>query len=238
MDFQNQTVLITGGTRGIGAAFAEAFHAAGAEVIVTGTGPSAPADTRFKYYQLDFTDSATTTAFCEAIRDLPRLDVLINNAGINIIKPLEELTPEEFDRVADVSYRGPFILAKTLLPALRKSGNGRIVNVASIWSVATKAKRSAYSAAKAGLAGLTRALAAELAPQGILVNAVSPGFTLTDLTARSLKSEEKAAITAQIPLGRMAEPKEMAEVVLFLASRRNSYLTGQNIVVDGGFTIV
>jgi 3-oxoacyl-[acyl-carrier protein] reductase len=146
--------------------------------------------------------------------------------------------PEEFDRVAAVNYRGPFLLSRAAAPVMARGGGGRIVNVASIWSVATKAKRSAYSAAKTGLVGLTRALAVELAPAGILVNALSPGFTLTEMTARSLHAEEMTAITAQIPLQRMARTEEIAEVALFLASARNSYLTGQNIVVDGGFTLV
>lgn len=238
MDFTGQTVLITGGTRGIGAAFADAFNRAGAQVIVTGTGAPPPTDVRGEYRQLDLCDVASTEAFCDWLRALPRLDALINNAGINIIKPLELLTPAEFDQVAAVNCRGPFLLTRAALPAMRRGGGGRVVNVASIWSVATKAKRSAYGAAKTGLVGLTRALAVELAPDGILVNALSPGFTLTDLTARSLKPDEMAALTAQIPMQRMALPAEIAHAALFLASSQNTYLTGQNLVVDGGFTIV
>ncbi|MEN9727838.1 MAG: hypothetical protein RL434_2204 [Pseudomonadota bacterium] len=238
MEFSQQTVVITGGTRGIGRAFAEAFHAAGAQVLVTGTGSVPPADLIGEYQQLDLTDSSSTERFSHYLADRPRVDVLINNAGINIIKSLEELTPEEFDRVARVSYHGPFHLSRAVAPVMRRQGGGRIINLASIWSVATKAKRSAYSAAKTGLVGLTRALAVELAPAGILVNALSPGFTLTELTARSLKPEEMTVLAAQIPLQRMAQPTEIAAVALFLASRRNTYLTGQNLVVDGGFTLV
>ncbi len=238
MEFSQQTVVITGGTRGIGRAFAEAFHAAGAQVVVTGTGPVPPADLIGEYQPLDLTDAGSTERFCRHLASRDRVDVLINNAGINIIKSLEELTPEEFDRVARVSYHGPFRLSQAVAPVMRRQGGGRIINLASIWSVATKAKRSAYSAAKTGLVGLTRALAVELAPAGILVNALSPGFTLTELTARSLKPEEQTALTAQIPLQRMAQPAEIAAVALFLASRRNTYLTGQNLVVDGGFTLV
>jgi len=238
MDFSQQVVVITGGTRGIGRALAMAFHKAGAHVLVTGTGPTTPSDLIGEYQQLDLAEPGSTERFCHLLADRPRLDVLINNAGINIIKSLQDLTPEEFDRVARVSYHGPFHLSRAVAPVMARHGGGRIVNLASIWSVATKAKRTAYSAAKTGLVGLTRALAVELAPVGILVNALSPGFTLTELTARSLRPEEMASLTAQIPLQRMAQPAEIAEVAMFLASRRNTYLTGQNLVVDGGFTIV
>jgi 3-oxoacyl-[acyl-carrier protein] reductase len=112
------------------------------------------------------------------------------------------------------------------------------VNVASIWSVITKPGRALYTAAKAGLAGLTRTLAVELAPHGVLVNALSPGFTRTELTASTLAPEEIAALSAQVPARRFAEPAEIAQVALFLASPANTYLTGQNIIVDGGFTCV
>jgi len=238
MELSGYTAVVTGGTRGIGRALAQALQNAGARVLVTGTGPAPPSDLIGEYHPLDLTDDASTDHFCQHLAAQDRIDILVNNAGINIIKPLEDLTRGEFDRVSRVSYHGPFLLSRAVAPVMRRHGGGRIVNLASIWSVATKAKRIAYSAAKTGLVGLTRALAVELAPDGILVNALSPGFTLTELTARSLKPDEKAALTSQIPLQRMAQPAEIAEVALFLASRRNSYMTGQNIVVDGGFTIV
>lgn len=241
MDFSRQFVVITGGTRGIGRALAEAFHAAGAQVVVTGTSPVPPTPpTRLvgEYQPLDLTDAGSTERFCSYLASQDRVDVLVNNAGINIIKALEELTPDEFDRVARVSYHGPFHLSRAVAPVMRRQGGGRIVNLSSIWSVATKAKRTAYSAAKTGLVGLTRAMAVELAPARILVNALSPGFTLTELTARSLSAEEQTAIAAQIPLQRMAQPEEIAKAALFLASHHNTYMTGQNLVVDGGFTLV
>ena len=238
LNFQNRLVVITGGTRGIGAAIAQAFASAGADVIVTGTSVLAPAGVTGRYYQLDFTDADSVANFSHYLHTLPVVDVLINNAGVNVIKTLDELSVEEFDRVNQVNARGPFILARAVAPGMRKRRAGSIVNIASIWSVAAKEKRSAYCSAKSGVAGLTRALAAELGPYGILVNAVSPGFTLTELTEQSLSDEEMLEIAARIPLGRMAKPDEIAQVVLFLASPQNSFMTGQNLIVDGGFTII
>ena len=115
---------------------------------------------------------------------------------------------------------------------------GRIINIASIWGVITKEKRSLYTSTKSALIGLTRTLAVELSASNILVNTVSPGFTETELTKTSLSQTERAALESNIPIGRFAQPNEIAQVVLFLASNSNTYLTGQNIVTDGGFTIV
>lgn len=238
MNFQHCTVVITGATRGIGAALAEAFGAAGAGLIITGTSDKAPDGFTGIYHQLNLCDKASVELFATFLRDQAAIDVLINNAGINIIKPIEEMTASEFERVAAVNTLGPFILTQAVVSGMKRQKSGRIVNIGSIWSVVTKPMRTAYSAAKSGLAGLTRAQAAELGGSGILVNTVSPGFTLTDLTARSLSAVEKKSIENQIPLRRMALPSEIAQVVMFLASRQNTYLTGQNIVVDGGFSII
>jgi 3-oxoacyl-[acyl-carrier protein] reductase len=137
-----------------------------------------------------------------------------------------------------INLRAPLLLSQAVAAGMRERGWGRIVNVASIWSVITKPGRAMYTAAKAGLAGLTRTLAVELAPSGVLVNTVSPGFTRTELTAATLSPQDAASLAGQVPAGRFAEPAEIAQVVLFLASPANTYLTGQNIVVDGGFTCV
>lgn len=119
---------------------------------------------------------------------------------------------------------------------MKKQKSGRIVNIASIWSVITKPGRSLYCGAKAGLAGFSRAMATDLARHGILVNAVSPGFTMTDLTRSTLSPREIAHLAKQVPMGRMAQPSEIAELVFFLGSPKNTYITGQNILIDGGFT--
>ncbi|OVE74299.1 hypothetical protein BVX94_00750 [bacterium B17] len=238
------TVLITGGTRGIGAAIAHAFENAGANLLLTGTDPeqiktlNAEAPETRRYIAADFKDHASTQSLVEEINSMDRLDVCINNAGINIIKSVYEASADDFQRVTDVNYRAPYLICQAAAKKMRENKYGRVVNIASIWSVVTKPGRSMYASAKTGLVGMTRALATDLAPDGILVNCVSPGFTLTDLTRESLSQKEIDEIGKQIPCKRMAEPSEIAKVVAFLASPENTYLTGQNIVVDGGFSHV
>jgi len=239
-----RVVLVTGATRGIGAAIADAFARDGAQVIRTGTHADEVAELQKKapkgttYVPADFAAEDSLRQFLGYIAGLDRLDVCVNNAGINIIKPLDDVTAADFDRVAAIDYRAPFLVAQTAARVMRRAKRGHIVNVASIWSVITKKGRTSYSAAKTGLVGLTRSLAVELAGDGVLVNCVSPGFVMTDLTRRSLSEAEIAALAAQVPLGRFAEPDEIARAVAFLASEGNTYITGQNIVIDGGFTNV
>ncbi|RJX31631.1 MAG: glucose 1-dehydrogenase [Desulfarculus sp.] len=246
--FQGQTALVTGGTRGIGAAIVQALVQAGAQVIATGRDPEAvrrlnqdPVATQegqVAYWAADFAHPASLADFLAKVEGLERLEVCVNNAGINVIRSTNELSEAEFELIDRVNLRAPFLVAQAASRVMARAGYGRVVNIASIWGVISKPGRAAYTASKHGLVGLTKTLALDLAPTGVLVNAVSPGFTLTELTRDSLSAEEMASLAAQVPLGRLAQPEEMARVVLFLASRENTYITGQNIVVDGGFSIV
>ena len=165
-------------------------------------------------------------------------DVCVNNAGINIIKPLDQIESEDYNRIQKINLEAPYKIIRSLVPGMRTLGSGKIINVASIWSTISKTYRSLYSTTKAGLVGMTKAMAVEFAKDNILVNAISPGFTMTDLTKKSLSEEQMYELANTVPLGRFAQVDEIAEVILFLASDHNTYLTGQNIVVDGGFTIV
>lgn len=248
MDFSGKRVLVTGATRGIGAAIAQAFAGAGAELILTGRSPAnlealrarfaehgAPA---FDFWTADFSDRASVAAFTERIEALDRLDVCVNNAGINRLNPIDAVETEDLDAVLEVNLRAPFLICRSAGRVMKRGGYGRIVNIASIWSVITKPGRSVYTASKCGLAGMTRTLAVDLAPHGVLANAVSPGFIMTELTAATLKPEEQRQLGEQVPLGRFGQPEEIAQAVLFLASEQNTYITGQNIVADGGFTSV
>lgn len=239
-----RVVLVTGATRGIGAAIADEFWSRGDEVILTGTDAgtieqrNAAAGERRSFVRADFSDADSVRELCAFIERLPRLDVCVNNAGINIIKPFDAVTEADFDRLTGVNYRAPYLVAQSAARVMRGARRGWIVNIASMWSVITKKGRTLYTAAKSGLAGMTRGMAIDLAVDGILVNSVSPGFILTDLIRQSLTDDERAALAVQVPLGRLGAPHEIAKIVAFLASPENTYLTGQNIVADGGFTNV
>jgi len=217
----SRTVLVTGASRGIGAAIAAAFRAGGDAVLAP---PRA---------ELDLEDLEAARAWCDGLdRDV---DVLVNNAGINPVAPLADLPLADWRRTLDVDLGAPFVLTQALGPRMAARGWGRIVNVGSAYSLVSRPGRGAYTAAKHGLAGLTKTAALELAPGGVLVNAVCPGFVGTDLTYQNNDEATIARLVSQVPLGRLAEPAEVAELVTWLASERNGYVTGQVVAVDGGF---
>lgn len=247
ISFAGQTVLITGATRGIGAALADAFETSGATLLLTGTddaqcrelSAAAVRDGRDRrYIAVDFNTPASFAAFLDEVGELARLDVCVNNAGINRINALADVTEADLDAMIAIDLRAPILVTKAATAVMGRAGYGRVVNVGSVWNTVSKPKRSTYSAMKAGIHGLTIGAAVELAPQGILVNTVSPGFVMTDLTKQNNSDAEIAVMAQQVPLRRLAEPDEIATTILFLASTANTYVTGQNLVVDGGFTHV
>ena len=227
--------LVTGGTRGIGAATAQALLEAGYEVVVTGTAPNGQAPKGCAYRPCDFTDSSALQAFAKDVAAL-RLAILVNNAGVNKAALLAEYNPADFTRILQVNVTAPFLLCQAVVPGMQKRRFGRIVNVTSIFGVVSKAGRAAYSASKFGLFGLSRALALEVAVDNILVNCVAPGFVDTDMTRRILGVQGIAEVTSAIPIGRLARPEEVARYIQFLVSDENTYMTGQHLIVDGGFT--
>ncbi len=165
------------------------------------------------------------------------VDILINDAGINNIAPFEAVTDENLQQTLQVNLVAPFRISRFIASLMAKRGYGRIVNISSVWSVVSKSGRLPYAMSKSGLAGLTRTLAVEVARFNVLVNGVAPGFVNTELTSQNNSEQDLAAIRSMIPTGRLAEPDEIAETVSFLCSSRNSYITGQTIVADGGFSI-
>jgi len=242
--FKNKTILITGATRGIGRQIAMDFEAEGANLVLTGTSPAEIKKLNLqaeekkravRYLHADFLDKESLKRFLRIIRSLP-IDICVNNAGINRIDFLEDVKESHWQDIVDVNLSAPYRILQTIIPGMKKRGYGRIVNISSIFGIVSRAKRSVYSMTKSALLAMTRTLAIELAPHGILVNAVSPGFVMTDLTKKILGKKEQRALANQIPLQRFASPCEISKAVLFLASEQNSYLTGQNIVVDGGYT--
>ncbi len=243
ISLNNKIVVITGGTRGIGASMVENFYKAGANIITTGTNineveklNSNRKNKKIKYYQLDLTSKKSTEKFLDEIIKLKKIDILVNNAGINKIESISKIKLDDWDKINEVNLRGPFILTRAITKIMKKQKQGRILNISSIFGVNSKAKRAAYSATKWGLVGFTKAAALDLSKYNILVNSLSPGFVNTELTQRILGKDKINEIVKTIPLGRLAQANEIALAALFLCSDLNTYITGQNIVVDGGFT--
>ena len=242
--FEGRVALVTGATRGIGKQIAEDLGRLGAELILTGTNPEEiaalnRAGLRRKsprhWHAVDFTRDESVDAFLEELGRYRQIDVCVNNAGINRINPIDETRFEDWQSSLRVNLDGPFLTTRAVSKVMKKSRYGRIVNIGSIWGVISKEKRTAYSVTKFGIRGLTAATAHDLAPFNILVNTVSPGFVSTELTQRILGAKGMKEMAALVPLRRLAAPEEISRVVLFLCSDLNTYITAQNIVVDGGF---
>jgi NAD(P)-dependent dehydrogenase (short-subunit alcohol dehydrogenase family) len=244
LDFSGKKVLITGATSGIGEAIAEEFAHLGADLILTGHLAEEVEEfnrcgaKNRRYLHVEFTNEDSLNRFLEEIEGEERIDVCVNNAGINRNNPIEDVLREDLDALLQINLRAPFLVSQAVGRVMKRTGYGRIVNIASIWGVITRARRSAYTTTKSGLVGMTRTVAVDLAPYNVLVNAVSPGFVMTELTRNTVPEEERKQLASMVPVNRFAQPEEIAKVVLFLASEINTYITGQNIVVDGGFVSV
>lgn len=217
-----RTALVTGASRGIGAAIAQHLAANGYEVL---------APTRL---EMDLGSNTAIDAYLSKVKD--RVDIIVNDAGINRIAALDNIRDQDIDDTLQINLIAPLQVIRRITPYMRKKEYGRIVNISSIWSAVSRAGRISYTMSKSALNGMTRALAIELAPYNILVNAVAPGYVLTDLTRQNNSDAELEQISKAIPLQRLANPQEIAAVVAFLCSEQNTYLTGQTLIVDGGYT--
>lgn len=242
-DYSGAHILVTGGTSGIGAATAAAYRDAGADVTITGTRGSAgeyDADlSGYRYFQLDVEDGANIDNVAAA---LPRLDILVNNAGIALpSQGLDEWEPEIFDRAVNMLLNSAFRMARRTVDLLADSklaGGGSVIGIGSMSSFFGIGLVPGYGAAKTGLVGLTRTMAVQWGARGVRANAVAAGLTLSGMTAGTFEQAEWIEPTlARTPLGRLGDPGDIANAILFLTSPAASWITGQTLYVDGGYTV-
>ena len=252
MDWNGHVAIVTGAGSGIGQGIAEGFAEAGAEVVLAEMNPSrgkaAAEDLQNRFgkgvfIQTDVSQAADCKAVVTyALETYGHIDTLVNNAGVNFVKPTLDMVEADWDRVINVDLKGTFMCSRYALEAMvAQRRGGTIVNIASVHTQATLPEAAPYAAAKNGMIGLTKALAIEFAPYGIRVNAVSPGLTDTQIWQDIQNAAENAEEARRhwfdnIPMGRVQSSREVANVVLFLASDQSSYITGANIFTDGGMT--
>jgi 3-oxoacyl-[acyl-carrier protein] reductase len=186
------------------------------------------------HQEMDLTSNESIDNYLKTIPS--GIDILVNNAGINRISLYTDLSDSDLFDTVQINLLAPIRITRVVLPGMMNNHYGRIVNISSVWSIVSKPGRLSYSVSKDGLNGFTRALAVEAAPFNVLANTVAPGFVNTDLTRQNNSKEEIDKLCGNIPLGRLAEPEEIAKFVLFLCSDDNSYITGQCLLMDGGFT--
>ena len=251
-DVTTRVAVVTGASRGIGRASARALAAAGLDVFLVAEGTqqeledacaecrAAGARRQARYGMFDLAQPESAEGVARAAQEaFGRIDVLVNNAGIRIRRPFGEFSAHDFDAVVAVNLRAAFLLSQAVLPAMRTAGGGRIIHMASQLGLVADPGSALYGLTKAALIHLTRSMAFELAPQGILVNAISPGPILTEFYKQRLAREPdllERRLSA-LPLGRLGEPEEIADTVAFLATTSVRFMTGNNVVVDGGYVV-
>ncbi|MCA9888476.1 MAG: 3-oxoacyl-[acyl-carrier-protein] reductase [Anaerolineae bacterium] len=245
--FEGKIAIVTGGSRGIGRAIALELGKHGATVVVNYNQSADAAEAVIAEikaaggdgmpFQCDVSDAdQVTEMFKQVTKTYGQLDILVNNAGVTRDNVIMMLKPDDFDKVIDTNLRSAWLCSKAASRTMMKQRSGRIINISSVVGIAGNGGQTNYAASKAGLIGLTKALAKEIAPRGVTVNAVAPGFIGTDMTSE-LSDEIKETAISHIPLGRMGLPEDVAKAVAFLASDDAAYITGQVLVVDGGMVM-
>lgn len=244
MNLEGKIALVTGASRGIGRAIAELLVERGATVVGTATSESgAQAISDYlgdhgKGLALNVTNADSVTDTIKAINDeFGSIDILVNNAGITRDNLLMRMKDDEWQDIIDTNLTSIFRLSKAVLRGMMKKRHGRVINVGSVVGTMGNAGQANYAAAKAGVIGFTKSMAREVASRGITVNTVAPGFIETDMT-KALNDDQRAATLAQVPAGRLGDPREIASVVAFLASDDAAYMTGETLHVNGGMYMV
>ena len=247
MDFTGKVAIVTGSGRGIGKAIAMKLAENGATLVINDVGDSAPAEQTVSEIKnlnrqavaimADVSSSADVTKMMEtAIAAYGKVDILVNNAGITRDQLTMKMTDEEWDKVLAIDLKSVFLCTRAVLRPMLKQRSGRIISMSGVVGIIGNAGQANYAAAKAGIIGFTKTIAKEVASRGITVNAVAPGFIDTPMT-QVLPEERKQALMANIPLGYLGTPRDIAETVAFLASEEARYITGQVISVDGGISL-
>lgn len=244
MELQGQVALVTGGSRGIGLAVATELASAGARVAVVArdearaqaAAAGLPGEGH-RGYAVDVADPEAVNALVKRVEEeMGSLDVLVNNAGVTRDNVLMRIKDDDWDAVVDTNLRGAFNTIRAASRGMMKRRSGRVINVSSVVGITGNKGQANYAASKAGLIGLTKSVAKELASRGVLVNAVAPGYIETDMTS-DLPEAAREALSSQIALGRLGKPEDIAPVVRFLAGPGAAYMTGQVLVVDGGMVM-
>jgi NAD(P)-dependent dehydrogenase (short-subunit alcohol dehydrogenase family) len=240
-DLSGLTALITGAAGGIGSSMAEAFAAAGARLALVDTADCSGLASRLgqthRSYVLDLLDAEAIKETVPRIGEECGTDILVNNAGLGIVAPAEEQGLVDWDRTHAINLRAPWLVSVAALPFLKASGRGRVVNIASQAGIVAIPEHAAYGSSKAGLIGLTKVLAVEWARYGITVNAISPTVVETPMALVGWAGEKGVKARAEIPVGRFAQPAEVAAAAIYLASADAAIINGSNLVADGGYTV-
>lgn len=243
IDLTGRTAVVTGSTRGIGRAIAEALAAAGARVAVVGRDKpradevAAEIGQGAQGFACDVSETAQVNALIEDVeKAFGRIDILVNNAGLTRDNIMLRLKDEDWDAVLNANLRGAFASTRAAVRGMMKRRSGRIINISSVVGLIGNKGQTNYAASKAGLIGMTKSVAKEFASRGILANVVAPGFIESDMT-NALTPEQRAQLFSQVPLERLGSPGDVAAAVLFLASDLSAYITGQVLVVDGGMVM-
>ena len=236
INFKNKNVFITGLSRGIGLKTAEYFKELGANVYGTSTKPSLKLKKKFHLYKVDFLDKKSFALFLLKLKKLKKIDILVNNVGINKINSLQNTTDKEIDDIFNVNLISSIKISREIAKEMIKRKKGKIINISSIFGIVGKEKRCVYSASKHALNGVTKCLALDLAKFNIQVNSVCPGVIKTELTKKILKTKGINEIKKNIPMKKLGQTINIAHFLAFMASEYCNYLTGQSIIIDGGYT--